>query len=40
MLQAGKLKPRISHQYPLAQAADALNDILQRKVTGKAVLVV
>ncbi len=40
MLQAGKLKPRISHTYPLAQAADALNDILQRRVTGKAVLIV
>jgi NADPH2:quinone reductase len=40
MLQAGKLKPRISHTYPLAQAADALNDILQRRVTGKAVLMV
>jgi NADPH2:quinone reductase len=40
MLQAGKLKPRISHTYPLAGAATALNAILQRKVTGKAVLVV
>jgi len=37
---AGKLKPRISARYPLERAADALNDILQRKVTGKAVLLV
>jgi NADPH:quinone reductase len=39
-LQAGKLKPRISARYPLDRAADALNDIMQRKVTGKAVLIV
>ncbi|HEY7359002.1 MAG TPA: NADPH:quinone oxidoreductase family protein [Ktedonobacterales bacterium] len=39
-LQEGKLKPRISARYPLERAADALNDIIQRKVTGKAVLVV
>jgi NADPH2:quinone reductase len=39
-LQEGKLRPRISARYPLERAADALNDIMQRKVTGKAVLVV
>ncbi len=39
-LQEGKLRPRISARYPLERAADALNDIRQRKVTGKAVLVV
>jgi NADPH2:quinone reductase len=39
-LEAGRLKPRISARYPLERAADALNDILQRKVIGKAVLVV
>ena len=39
-LQEGKLRPRISARYPLERAADALNDIIQRKVTGKAVLVV
>ncbi len=38
--QAGKLNPRISARYPLERAVDALNDILQRKVTGKTVLVV
>jgi NADPH2:quinone reductase len=37
--EAGKLKSRISARYPLERAADALNDILQRKVIGKAVLV-
>jgi NADPH2:quinone reductase len=37
---AGKLRPRISARYPLARAADALNDLLQRKLIGKAVLVV
>jgi NADPH2:quinone reductase len=36
----GKVKPRISATYPLHRAADALNDLLTRKVTGKAVLLV
>jgi NADPH2:quinone reductase len=35
----GKLKPRISHRFPLAQAAQALHAVIQRKVIGKAVLV-
>jgi len=35
----GKLKPHISRTYPLAQAATALRDMLERKVTGKIVLV-
>lgn len=34
----GRIKPRISATYPLDQAAHALNDILERKVTGKVVL--
>ncbi|MCR5867788.1 MAG: NADPH:quinone oxidoreductase family protein [Aquincola tertiaricarbonis] len=34
----GKLKPHVSATYPLERAADALNDLLQRKVQGKAVL--
>jgi len=37
---AGTLKSRISARYPLARAADALGDITERKVMGKAVLVV
>ena len=36
----GKLKPHISAKYPLAQAAQALNDMLNRQVRGKVVLVV
>ena len=35
----GKLNPLISRTYPLEQADLALNDIIQRKVTGKIVLV-
>jgi NADPH2:quinone reductase len=35
----GKLKPHVSATYPLERVADALNDLLNRKVTGKAVLV-
>jgi NADPH2:quinone reductase len=35
----GKLKPHISNTYPLAQAAGALRDMLNRKVTGKVLLV-
>ena len=34
----GKLKPHISHRLPLAQAADALQAVIDRKVIGKAVL--
>lgn len=35
----GKLKPHISATYSLEQAADALNDVMNRKVKGKVVLV-
>jgi len=35
----GRLKPRISHRFPLARAADALQAVIDRKVIGKAVLV-
>ena len=35
----GKLKPRISHRFPLERAADAIQAIMDRKVIGKAVLV-
>jgi NADPH2:quinone reductase len=38
--EAGLVKPRISVRYPLERAADALNELIERKVTGKAVLVV
>jgi NADPH:quinone reductase len=39
-LQEGKLRPHISARYPLERAADALNDIIQRRVTGKTVLII
>ena len=39
-LMQGKIKPHISAEYPLEQAAQALNDLLERKATGKVVLVV
>ncbi len=38
-MDEGKLKPHISATYPLSQAAQALNDMMQRKVRGKVVLV-
>ena len=38
-MNEGKLKPHVSATYPLEQVADALNDMMARKVTGKAVLV-
>ncbi|TMC62211.1 MAG: NADPH:quinone oxidoreductase family protein [Chloroflexota bacterium] len=37
-LAQGKLKPHISATYPLERAAGALNDVLNRKVKGKVVL--
>lgn len=39
-LQSGALQPRISARYPLERAADALNDIIERRVIGKSVLIV
>jgi len=38
-IAGGKLKPLVSAAYPLAQAAHALNDVMQRKVKGKVVLI-
>ncbi len=38
-LRAGKIKPLVSATYPLERAADALNDLMNRKVQGKVVLV-
>jgi NADPH2:quinone reductase len=35
----GKLRPRISHRFPLEQARDALQAVIDRAVIGKAVLV-
>lgn len=36
---AGKLRPRISHRFPLDQAAAAVQAVIDRAVIGKAVLV-
>jgi NADPH2:quinone reductase len=36
---AGKLRPRISHRFPLERAADAIQALIDRRVVGKAVLV-
>ncbi len=36
----GKIKPHISASYPLEQAAQALNDMMNRRVMGKAVLLI
>lgn len=38
MFEEGKIKPLISATYPLGEAAQALNDMLARKVRGKVVL--
>jgi NADPH:quinone reductase len=35
----GKLRPRISHRFPLEQAGEAVQVVIDRKVIGKAVLV-
>ena len=37
-LRAGKIKPLVSASYPLERAADALKDMMNRKVQGKVVL--
>jgi NADPH2:quinone reductase len=37
--QAGKIRPHVSATYPLERAAAALNDMAERRVTGKVVLV-
>ncbi len=36
----GKIKPYISQTYPLAEAATALNNLMQRQSTGKVVLTI
>ena len=36
----GKLRPSISHRFPLARAAEALDAIVRREVVGKAILTV
>ena len=36
--EEGKIRPVVSATYPLEQVADALNDMMNRRVTGKVVL--
>lgn len=36
----GKIRPHISATYPLERVADALNDMLARRIAGKAVLLI
>lgn len=38
LIEQGKLKPLVSKTYPLAQGAQALQDLLDRKVVGKVVI--
>ena len=38
--ETGKIKPLISATYPLSRAANALNDMMNRKVQGKVVLLI
>jgi NADPH2:quinone reductase len=39
LLAGGKLRPLVSAKYRLDQVAEALNSVMQRRVTGKIVLV-
>ena len=39
LFNAGKVRPHISATYPLERAADALHDVMERRVKGKVVLV-
>jgi NADPH2:quinone reductase len=38
LFAAGKVKPHIHATYPLERAAEALNDVLYKRVSGKVVL--
>ena len=38
-LMSGELKPHISATYPLEKASEALRALMERKVSGKVVLV-
>jgi NADPH2:quinone reductase len=37
-MKEGRLRPHISHRFPLARAADAINALIERKVIGKAIV--
>jgi len=38
LMMQGKLRPHISARYPLAEGRTALNDLMNRKATGKVVI--
>ena len=38
--KAGKIKPHVSNPYPLAQAADAITELMERRAQGKVVVTV
>jgi len=38
LFEAGKIRPRIHATYPLERAAEALNEVVNKRVTGKVVL--
>jgi NADPH:quinone reductase len=38
-IRSGKLKPAVTARYPLEQVPQALEDVMQRKVQGKIVIV-
>ena len=38
LFAAGKVKPHIHATYPLERAAEALNEVLNKRVSGKVVL--
>jgi NADPH2:quinone reductase len=38
LVQQGKLRPHISARYPLEQGAQAINDMMNRKVMGKVII--
>lgn len=40
MLQRGEIRPRISARYPLAEGGKAIRSLMDRKVTGKAIVTI
>jgi NADPH2:quinone reductase len=38
LIQSGKIKPKVTASYPLAKAPQALRDMMERRVTGKVVV--
>ncbi|MBA3477165.1 MAG: zinc-binding dehydrogenase, partial [Lautropia sp.] len=38
LVARGRLKPHISARYPLAQGAQALDDMMNRRVIGKVII--